>query len=208
MNWVQLSWFKYNLQGKSFKHLQVIYTMHPGELRWIVFAFVLSDNQEPTTTRAGDRVFQIKAFNPNYITEIDHIARGAEISEPLWVYALNAGTELASSNPINECTAIVFPQHSLLGQTWDWAKALEDNFLIMEIHHRHRFLSIALLNSTLLDIPQQRELLDSAEGTCRFMHYLHRDPAGTLHVQPLHTLKELSPKNRSYVAFKQQWGCQ
>jgi isopenicillin-N N-acyltransferase-like protein len=75
----------------------------------------------------------INAFNPNYITEIDHIALGAEVSEPLWIYALNARTELALTKHYGECTAIVYPQHNIIGQTWDWAQSLEENSVIMEI---------------------------------------------------------------------------
>ena len=76
---------------------------------------------------------QIKAYNPDYITEIDHIALGAEISEPLWLYALNSRTELTLTKESNECTAIVSPHHQIIGQTWDWAQSIQDNFVIMEI---------------------------------------------------------------------------
>ncbi len=82
------------------------------------------------TVRIKER---IRAFNPNYIREIDHIALGAKVSEPLWVYALNARTELTLTQQYDECTAVVFPRQKILGQTWDWAQALEDNFVIMEI---------------------------------------------------------------------------
>jgi len=51
----------------------------------------------------------------------------------LWLYALNARTELALTNQSGECTAMVFPQHKIIGQTWDWAQALEDNSVVMEI---------------------------------------------------------------------------
>jgi isopenicillin-N N-acyltransferase-like protein len=77
---------------------------------------------------------QIKAYNPDYITEIDHIALGAEVSEPLWLYALNSRTELTLTKTINECTAMVFPHQQIIGQTWDWAQPIRDNFVIMEIH--------------------------------------------------------------------------
>ena len=86
----------------------------------------------------------IKAFNPKYITEIDHIALGAEVSEPLWLYAINARTELALTKHYTECTAMVFPQHNIIGQTWDWAQPLEDNSVIMEIlfPSGHRILQL------------------------------------------------------------------
>ncbi len=75
----------------------------------------------------------IEDFNPDYSVEIEHIALGAGISEPLWLYALNARTELALAGHAQECTAVVFRQANLLGQTWDWARSLLDNFVIMQI---------------------------------------------------------------------------
>lgn len=75
----------------------------------------------------------IEDFNPDYSVEIEHIALGAGISEPLWLYALNARTELALAGYAQECTAVVFPQANLLGQTWDWARSLLENFVIMQI---------------------------------------------------------------------------
>lgn len=87
---------------------------------------------------------QIEAFNPKYITEIDHIAQGAQVSEPLWLYALNSRTELAVTEFANECTAVVFPHHKILGQTWDWAQHLETHSVIMEIDFPsgHRILQL------------------------------------------------------------------
>ena len=76
---------------------------------------------------------KIKAFNPDYAVEIEHIALGAQVSEPLWLYALNARTELALAGSARECTAVVFPKAGLIGQTWDWARSLLDNFVIMQI---------------------------------------------------------------------------
>ena len=75
----------------------------------------------------------IKQFNPDFVIEIDHIAKGANVSDPLWLYALNARTELALTMPFSECTALVFPQTNILGQTWDWAEQVEDTTVIMEI---------------------------------------------------------------------------
>jgi isopenicillin-N N-acyltransferase-like protein len=83
-----------------------------------------------TTQRFKERM---RDFKPDYITEIDHIAMGAQVDEPLWVYALNARTELALTRTADECTAVVFPQEQLIGQTWDWSHHLEGNFVVMEI---------------------------------------------------------------------------
>ena len=75
----------------------------------------------------------IRTFNPNFNLEIDHIALGADVTEPLWLYALNARTELSMVGSFQECTAVVCPQESLIGQTWDWAEKLEEKFFLMEI---------------------------------------------------------------------------
>jgi isopenicillin-N N-acyltransferase-like protein len=82
------------------------------------------------TKRIKERITE---FNPEYIKEIDHIALGAEILEPLWVYALNSRTELALTRLDGECSAIVFPQQRIIGQTWDWSQSLSDGFVIMQI---------------------------------------------------------------------------
>ena len=78
---------------------------------------------------------RIQNFNPAYIVELDHIALGAEVTEPLWVYALNSRTELTLTRRDGECTALVFPKQNFLGQTWDWAQSLSDSFVIMQINY-------------------------------------------------------------------------
>lgn len=85
----------------------------------------------------------IGEYNPDYITEIDHIALGAEVKEPLWLYALNSRTELVVPQK-NECTALVFPLHNIIGQTWDWAQFLEGQFAVMEIEFQsgHKILQL------------------------------------------------------------------
>jgi len=75
----------------------------------------------------------IQAYNPNYVLEIDNIALGAAVSEPLWLYAINSRTELSMLNGLQECTAIVCPRKNYLAQTWDWAQKLEGSFFIMKI---------------------------------------------------------------------------
>jgi isopenicillin-N N-acyltransferase-like protein len=78
----------------------------------------------------------IHAYNPAFCEEIDGIAAGARIKEPLWVYALNARSEILSFDAaadVNECTAISFQPTTLLGQTWDWARRLEELVVLMQI---------------------------------------------------------------------------
>ena len=54
----------------------------------------------------------IGTFSKDYAQEIEGIAQGAEI-EPLWIYALNARTEILALNTQvapNECTSMCFPE--------------------------------------------------------------------------------------------------
>jgi len=77
----------------------------------------------------------IKTFSNDYGQEIDAIAQGAN-QDPLWIYALNARTEILALNTQispNECTSMCFPKTALLGQTWDWGKPLESLCALMHI---------------------------------------------------------------------------
>ncbi len=81
----------------------------------------------------------IEEFNPAYCREIDAIADAANIKEPLWLYALNARSEILAFEPsakLNECTALCFPSSALLGQNWDWGRRLEDLVVLMQIEDR------------------------------------------------------------------------
>lgn len=78
----------------------------------------------------------IQAFNPAYCQEIEGIAEGAGVKEPLWIYALNARSEILAFEPsskLNECTALCFPHSALLGQNWDWGRQLEDLAVLMQL---------------------------------------------------------------------------
>ena len=76
----------------------------------------------------------IDEFSPAYSEEIEGIAQGAGV-DPLWIVALNARTEILSRNAgaSNECTSVYFPTPSILGQNWDWGKALEPLTVLMKI---------------------------------------------------------------------------
>jgi len=101
-------------------------------------------DQSQILRAAQDFKDRIQVYNPNFVTEIDHIALGAGISEPLWVYGINARTELSMMKKIQECTAIVCPKAGLIAQTWDWAQELEDTFVVMKISFPdgHRILQL------------------------------------------------------------------
>ena len=77
----------------------------------------------------------ITAFSSEYAEEITAIANGAG-QDPLWIFALNARTEILAINGglfSNECTSMCFCETSILGQTWDWGKPLEDLCALMRI---------------------------------------------------------------------------
>jgi isopenicillin-N N-acyltransferase-like protein len=90
-------------------------------------------NQSQVLRAAEGFKESVRACNPDYLLEIDQLALGAGVSEPLWLYALNARTELSMMSGVHECTAIVCPKNGLLAQTWDWSKKLEGNFVLMKI---------------------------------------------------------------------------
>lgn len=62
----------------------------------------------------------IRAFNREYIVEIDAMARGAEV-DPVWIYMLNARSEIIDTF-LNECTSFFFRPSGFLCQNWDWAE--------------------------------------------------------------------------------------
>ena len=76
--------------------------------------------------RAGHFREVIKAFNPDYGQEIEGIAAAAN-QPALWIYALNARSEMMSSKvaEAGECTALFFHESAVLAQNWDWVEAME-----------------------------------------------------------------------------------
>jgi isopenicillin-N N-acyltransferase-like protein len=88
----------------------------------------------------------IRDYEPAYCQEIEGIAAGAGIREPLWIYALNARSEILALAPpeSNECTALYFRPSAILGQNWDWARPAEDTTVLMQIQGA-RDLTIQML---------------------------------------------------------------
>ena len=76
----------------------------------------------------------IEALNPDYCDEIRGIAEAANIDQA-WIFALNSRTEILSYTQFvsQECTSVYFQENSLLGQTWDWGRALEPLTVLMNI---------------------------------------------------------------------------
>lgn len=87
-----------------------------------------------------------RAFDPELVTEMDAIAEGADVPRH-WIHALNARSELVArmQAQANECTALFFSEHALLGQTWDWIEPLEPLIAVLDIRHPdgHRILSLS-----------------------------------------------------------------
>jgi len=71
-----------------------------------------------------------RAF-PQYVEEIEAIGEGAEL-DPLWIYVLNARTEILSFGT-QECTVAYFKKSAILGENWDWAETLEGLAIILRI---------------------------------------------------------------------------
>jgi isopenicillin-N N-acyltransferase-like protein len=80
---------------------------------------------------------------PDYATEIEAIAEGAEI-DPLWVYAINARSEILTMF-VTECTAVFSSDGGILAQNWDWAGDLEELVVLLHITRSdgHRILMLA-----------------------------------------------------------------
>ena len=84
---------------------------------------------------------KVKRFRPDLLVEMEAIARAAGV-EPFWIYCLNARSELMLS--ANECSVIAFPEQGLIGQNWDWATAIADLLVVMEVEldNEQRFLTL------------------------------------------------------------------
>lgn len=107
-------------------------------------------NREDTEIFDAARIYAdvIRNFKEEYAIEIEAIAEGAGV-HPLWIYALNSRTEILTqfvvdAASITECTAVLFTKAKLLSQTWDWASALEELFVMMHITREdgHKILQV------------------------------------------------------------------
>ncbi|USE37279.1 C45 family peptidase [Endozoicomonas sp. SCSIO W0465] len=85
----------------------------------------------------------LMAFRPEYRVEMDAIAEASGV-EPFWIYCINGRSELMSSPVPTECSVIAFPQQGLLGQNWDWARALQGQLALadIELESGHRLLTM------------------------------------------------------------------
>ncbi|MCE7735395.1 MAG: hypothetical protein GPJ54_10990, partial [Candidatus Heimdallarchaeota archaeon] len=93
-----------------------------------------ADNEKKILKYAKHFREVIRDHNPLFATEIEEIARGANV-DPLWIYAINARSEIMSNmeKGSTECTALYFRETQLLGQNWDWAADFENLAVIMKI---------------------------------------------------------------------------
>ena len=84
-------------------------------------------------------IFQapIRDFAPNLYEEMQGIAEGAGVPFET-ILMLNCRTELFryfSKGEVQECTSAYFPTTKILGQTWDWDRALEDLVVVLVVRH-------------------------------------------------------------------------
>jgi isopenicillin-N N-acyltransferase like protein len=93
--------------------------------------------------RAGYFKEIISRFSKHYIDEIEAIAEGADI-DPLWIYALNARSELLSVQGTHECTTLHANGSPFIGQNWDWEKGLEAEIILKHVEYPdgHRVLTL------------------------------------------------------------------
>lgn len=106
------------------------------------YKIIFHKNQEYIFKKAKYFQRKIKEYNCEYVEEIEALSEGAEVN-PLWIYALNSRTEILSYYPA-ECTSIYFQKTGILGQNWDWAKALEQLIVLMKIEfsNGHKILML------------------------------------------------------------------
>jgi isopenicillin-N N-acyltransferase-like protein len=100
------------------------------------YATVFKQSSREILDRARHFRSVIHEYHPAYCEEIEAIAAGAKIREPLWIYALNSRSEILALDAAahaNECTALCFRSTALLGQNWDWSRQLEELALLLQI---------------------------------------------------------------------------
>ena len=91
---------------------------------------------EDETLRAHAQKFadKIASFRPDFVDEMDGIAKGADV-EPVYIYMLNARTELLSINDTvqSECATFFFKNSALLFENWDWSEPSKDLTVLLHI---------------------------------------------------------------------------
>jgi isopenicillin-N N-acyltransferase-like protein len=105
-------------------------------------------NTQQIRKRAAQVAKLIGDFDPDFVTEIQAIAEGADI-ESWKIYVLNARTEILNA-PVAECTSLYFQESSLLGQTWDWIRELEELIVIARYEYDDGRKIITLIEPGML----------------------------------------------------------
>lgn len=86
---------------------------------------------------------QIEDFAPDLSLEISAMAKAADL-DPLWLFALNARSELLSALAVGECTSMHFSDTAFMGQNWDWLEPLEDLMVLQRITDMRGHTSLML----------------------------------------------------------------
>jgi len=118
----------------------------------------------------------IREYKLAYSEEIEGIAQGADIN-PLWIYALNARTEII---PIlaTECTSLYFQSSAILGQTWDWSESLEDLAVILQIEDDEQFEHLGITTFTEPGILAKIGFNSAGVGVCLNFLNSHKPRTG------------------------------
>jgi isopenicillin-N N-acyltransferase-like protein len=120
----------------------------------------------------------IRDFSEEYAREIEAIAEAAEI-DPLWIYALNARSEILTMF-VSECTAMYSTDYKILAQTWDWAEELEKLAVVMRINSEDNEILMMTEPGIIGKIGMNRH------GIGVTLNFLHRD--GQLPGLPIHII--------------------
>jgi len=103
---------------------------------------IFNKTEEEIFARATHFKQMIAKFDQEYCSEIEGIARGAQV-DPLWIYALNARSEILDAF-YPECSAVFLKNSGILGQNWDWSQRLENLAVLLRITkgNGHRILTV------------------------------------------------------------------
>jgi isopenicillin-N N-acyltransferase-like protein len=126
------------LEGNSeeigFKHGEILKDKIHSTVAW--YKNIISKDEKKLLDLVKYFKTVIETFNPEFISEIEAIAIGADI-DPDWIYMLNARSEIMNIFQ-NECTAIFFKSSAILGQNWDWAQELENLAVLMKLKKENK----------------------------------------------------------------------
>jgi isopenicillin-N N-acyltransferase-like protein len=160
---------------------------------WDFYRSIFKFSDEKLKELASDFKNEIATFCPEYIQEIEGIAKGAKLDA--WkIYALNSRTEIIrlQGNSKQECTALAFKNQGLIGENWDWAQEFEDLIVVLKIEKPcgHKILTL-----TEPGIIGKIGLNSAGVGLCLTILNCYSKPSGL----PFHILLRKILDSRSFT---------